>query len=148
MKIVAAFDDITLNLHIFICEIGRRRIIGIDTPYLCRGKNDHIRPFRLKKCPDLFLTRQVQFLMCSADDIVIPFFPEISDNRASDQSSVSRHINFIRLFHIYNHVLSLFLIYSAYWKPSSMPVPRRRIRASAGDDGKLSYPTRSPSTGQ
>ena len=55
MKIMAAFNDIALNLHIFIGKFRRRGIVGIDSAHLRSGQDHHIRPFLFKKISYLLL---------------------------------------------------------------------------------------------
>ncbi len=96
---MTAFDYIALNLHILIGKFCRRRIIGINTAYFSRREYNRIRLLFLKKLPDRRLACQIQFFMCPADHILIAFGLQVSDNGASDQSSVSCDINLICFLH-------------------------------------------------
>ena len=144
LKIMAALDDITLDLHIFIGKFRRRRIVGVDASHFCSSQNDHIRSFLLKEGSHRLLICQIQLLMCPSDHVCVAFGFQISDDRASHQSSVSCYIDLVCLIHaLFLHRLSYFNLFlvsqsTLLRNPSFRFSPSSVISALAGDDGKLS----------
>ncbi len=96
---MCAFDYVALNLQIFAGKICRRRIVCVDTAYLCRRQDHDVRSFLLKETLHGALVCQIQFSVRTADDMGISFSPQGTDNCASYQPSVPRHINFICFFY-------------------------------------------------
>ena len=56
-------DDVAFDHQVFVDEIRRIAVVGVDAPHLCRRKDHDIRLFRLHEIPDCRLRRQVQFGM-------------------------------------------------------------------------------------
>ena len=71
---MAAFDDIALYLHIFIGELRRFCIVGIDAPDFGCCQYHNIRTFIFEETAYVCLIGQIQFPVGSAHDIGIALF--------------------------------------------------------------------------
>jgi hypothetical protein len=86
-------DNVRLDLQIAVCEFGGIRTVGVNATHSGGRKKDPFGPLIVEEPLDRFLIGQLQFAMCSGDDMVVTLGPKTAIEGRSDQSTVAGDVD-------------------------------------------------------
>lgn len=107
-------DDVHLEDHVVVHEVGQGALVGLDTADLRRGKEDVFGTLLGKETLDGLLTRQIQLLVRTGNDVRVALTLQFANDGRTYHSTVSGHIDFCILLH--HKAFLLILLYNTLLK--------------------------------
>jgi len=92
-------DNMVLDHQVFIDKLGRPAVIGVNPPDPGGGQENILRPLPTEEIINRRLVQQIEFPARTQQQVVIPGGFQTPDNRRTDQSPVTGHIDFSTFIH-------------------------------------------------
>ena len=92
-------NDVVLNDQILVNELGRVALVSHNSTNLCCGVKNVFRFFSCKKVSNCFLFEQIELCMGAGNDVCLTIPFKCTDDRRTDESAMSRDVDFCVFFH-------------------------------------------------
>lgn len=92
-------DDVHLEDHVIIHEVSQRALVGLDATDLRRREEDVLGTLLGKETLNGLLTRQVQLLVRTGDDVRVALTLQFANDGRTHHAAVSGYIDFCMLLH-------------------------------------------------
>ena len=101
-------DDVHLQNHVVVHEVGQRALVGHDAAHLGGCQEHVLRTLLCEEGLHLVLTGEVQLPVRAGDDIGVALPLQFADNGTSHHAPVSGYVNLTCFFHYRMYTVSSF----------------------------------------